>query len=252
MNFTILRFDSVSSTNDEAARQAKLGAAEGVCIVAREQTAGRGRRQRKWNSPAGAGIYFSLILRPKFPTQKWSLITFVAAIAVADALLDTYNLQSDIKWANDIHTKTGQKLAGILAETIETNLGSAVILGIGVNLTRESIAPDLREIAAAIETEINATPESEIVLMALTRNLQRYYQILSEEAGDQEIIAAWTQRSSYSFGKQVCVKLENTSFTGETCGVDQSGALRVRTENGIIKTIYAGDVIALRAQNKDL
>ncbi|HYJ47590.1 MAG TPA: bifunctional biotin--[acetyl-CoA-carboxylase] synthetase/biotin operon repressor, partial [Pyrinomonadaceae bacterium] len=79
----ILRFDSLPSTNTEAARQAAKGAPEGLCIVAREQTRGRGRQERVWISPAGAGLYFSIVLRPKsLAMQSWSLLTLMAALAV--------------------------------------------------------------------------------------------------------------------------------------------------------------------------
>ncbi|MEP6925735.1 MAG: biotin--[acetyl-CoA-carboxylase] ligase [Pyrinomonadaceae bacterium] len=240
------------STNTEAARQARLGAAEGVCVVAREQTRGRGRRERVWNSPLDAGIYFSLILRPVFGAQKWSMITLMAAVAISDALMDSCQLPTDIKWANDIHTKEGKKLAGILAETVDTASGSAIILGIGINLRKEVVAPDLREVATSIETETGVLPGKEVVMTALTSNLQKYYEILHEINGSQSIIEAWKTRSSYAFGKQVRVVLENEMYEGETYGLEASGALRVRLENGIIKTVYAGDIIALRAQNQQL
>lgn len=249
MNFTILRFDSLLSTNTEAARQAKLGADEGVCIVAREQTQGRGRRDRVWISPVDAGLYFSLILRPKFAQQNWSIITLAAAVAVSNALTDSYNLPTDIKWANDIHTINGKKLGGILAETVDTSRGSAVILGIGINLSKNAIAPDLRELASSIETETEVLPDREMVLAALTRYLQKYYQILHETNGNRRIIEAWTLRSSYAKGKKVRVTLEDAVIEGETDGLETSGALRVRLENGIIKTVYAGDIVALRSQN---
>lgn len=248
MNFVILRFDSLASTNDEAARQARLGAAEGVCIVARQQTKGRGRRERVWHSPADAGLYFSLILRPQFSVKKWSLITLAAAVAVYDAMQESCGLQTDIKWANDVHTAEGKKLCGILAENIDTPDGNAVILGIGINLKKEAVAPDLSETATSIESETGVAPNVENILAALTANLRKYYLVLSEPTGNQEIIKAWTARSSYSSGRRVRVALETETFEGETCGLEPDGALRVRTENGIIKTVYAGDVVALRRQ----
>ncbi|MBC7795712.1 MAG: biotin--[acetyl-CoA-carboxylase] ligase, partial [Pyrinomonadaceae bacterium] len=114
MQFTILRFDTIGSTNDEAIKQTKFGANEGVCIVAEQQTKGRGRRERIWHSPKNAGLYVSLILRPKLETKFWALITLSAAVAVHDAILETCGLQTDIKWANDVHVN-GKKLCGILA-----------------------------------------------------------------------------------------------------------------------------------------
>src|ERR1051325_11184519 len=83
---TLLRFDSIDSTNLEALRQARTGAPEGLCIVAREQTAGRGRLDRKWHSPRDSGLYFSVVLRPRFEMSAWPLITLMAALATVEAL----------------------------------------------------------------------------------------------------------------------------------------------------------------------
>ena len=247
MNFTILRYDSLASTNDEAAKQARLGANEGLCILARQQTAGRGRRERVWNSPADAGIYFSLVLRPKFEIGKFPLITLAAAVAVYDSILESCNLKTDIKWANDIHAD-GKKLCGILAETVD---GNAVVLGIGINLKKEAIAPELAEIATAIESEIGKAPDSEKLIQSLTRNLKKYYEILHKTEGASEIIKQWQARSSYAHGKKVRVSLETEVFEGVTEGLEIDGALRVRAENGLIRTIHAGDVVSLR-QNERL
>src|SRR5712691_10717125 len=98
----ILRLDSVDSTNLEAMRQARGGGPEGLCIVAREQTRGRGRLDRIWQSPKDAGLYFSIILRPQLEMGLWPLITLMAALAVCDALLKACELRADIKWPNDI------------------------------------------------------------------------------------------------------------------------------------------------------
>ncbi|MDQ4123950.1 MAG: biotin--[acetyl-CoA-carboxylase] ligase [Acidobacteriota bacterium] len=247
MQFTILRFDSLPSTNDEAAREARLGANEGLCIVARQQTAGRGRRQRSWHSPPDAGLYFSLILRPKFEMKKLPLITLAAAVSITDAVSEACDLQTDIKWANDVFA-VGKKLSGVLAETVETEKGFAVVLGIGINLKKEAIAPELSDTATSIEHETEKAPDVEKLLAALTKNLEKNYQILHQTNGSEQIIELWTRRSSYAFGKMVRVTLENETFEGETCGLELSGALRVRAENGLIKTVHAGDVVSLRRQ----
>src|SRR5437764_13731406 len=97
----VLRFESLPSTNTELARLASEGADEGLSILADEQTAGRGRLQRAWSSPKGAGLYFSILLRPTIPPGHWPLITFTAALAVADALHETSDVHTDIKWPND-------------------------------------------------------------------------------------------------------------------------------------------------------
>src|SRR5947209_14712523 len=139
---TILRFDSLPSTNTEAARQALLGAPEGLCVVAREQTAGRGRQQRAWASPKDAGLYFSIVLRPQTDARVWPLVTLAAALAVSDALAESCALETDIKWPNDL-LAGGRKLCGILAETFETPRGRAVVLGVGVNLANSAFPPEV-------------------------------------------------------------------------------------------------------------
>src|SRR5215213_158843 len=106
---TVLRFDSLPSTNTEAARQAALGAPEGLCVVAREQTAGRGRRERAWASPKDVGLYLSVVLRPRLDARAWPLVTLAAALAVRDALAASCALETDIKWPNDLLAR-GRKL----------------------------------------------------------------------------------------------------------------------------------------------
>src|ERR1051325_2191490 len=143
---TILRFESINSTNLEAMRRAKAGAAEGLCIIAREQTRGRGRLDRSWHSPKDAGLYFSIVLRPSFKLFLWPVISLAAALAVHDALAKAFKLTVDIKWPNDI-VIGDRKLAGILAETVETSEGAAVVLGIGINLTSENFPLTLSKLA---------------------------------------------------------------------------------------------------------
>src|SRR6266576_3119890 len=138
----VIRYDSLPSTNTEAARLAVLGVEEGLCVVADEQTAGRGRLQRTWLSPKGAGLYCSTLLRPIIPLDQWPLLTFMAALAVSDALRNACDLETDIKWPNDLLSGE-RKICGILAEAIDTDKGRAVVVGIGVNLTKEAFPPQL-------------------------------------------------------------------------------------------------------------
>src|SRR5215218_7033664 len=126
---TVVHFESLPSTNTEAARQAALGAPEGLCVVAREQTAGRGRRERSWASPKDAGLYLSVVLRPTIEARRWPLVTLAAALAVCDALRESCALEADIKWPNDL-LSGGRKLCGILAETVDGLRGRAVVLGL--------------------------------------------------------------------------------------------------------------------------
>ena len=127
MNFTILRFDEIDSTNTEALNQARRGADEGLCVVARRQTAGRGRHGRTWISEKDAGLFFSVVLRPAIETRLLPLVTLMSAVAVHDALETLYEIDCDIKWVNDIHV-AGKKICGILAETAETPNRSRMLM----------------------------------------------------------------------------------------------------------------------------
>lgn len=249
MNFTILRFDSLDSTNTEAINQAKGGAGEGLCVVARRQTAGRGRHGRSWISEKDAGLYFSIVLRPRVENKFLPLITLMTAVAVADVLRELYNLEPDIKWVNDIHVNE-RKICGILAETAETVNGLAVIVGVGINLKSSNFPLEIAEIAASIEAETGQKIDVEKLLRALTGCLNYFYEILQNENGAAAIIDEWVKRSSYAFGKPVRVALEGETIFGVTDGLEENGALRVKTGSGEIKIITAGDVENLRGYSK--
>jgi BirA family biotin operon repressor/biotin-[acetyl-CoA-carboxylase] ligase len=247
----ILRFDSLPSTNTEAARQATLGAAEGLCVVAREQTRGRGRRERVWVSPVDAGLYLSVVLRPAaLAPEAWPLITLAAALAVREALAQTFALDVDIKWPNDI-VAGERKLCGILAETVETEAGRAVILGIGVNLDDRAFPPELRETATSIASLTGSAPDAAALLQALLGALSRRYALLQAENGRQETIDAWSRHSSYARDRRVRVSLATETFDGLTRGLEPDGALRVETDRGEIRTVRAGDVTSLRKRSTE-
>ena len=245
MNFTILRFETIESTNTEALNQARRGADEGLCVVARQQTAGRGRHGRSWISEKDAGLFFSLVLRPVIETRFLPLVTLMSAAAVHDTLETLYGIDCDIKWVNDIHV-SGKKICGILAETSETPKGLAVVVGIGINLKQTNFPPDISKTATSIETETNQNPNIETLLQKLTSFLSEYGAMLYGANGAQEIRAEWTRRSSYAFGKKVRVVLENETIHGITRGIEENGALRVELDSGEIRAVHAGDVEQLR------
>ena len=241
----VLRFESLPSTNTELARLASEGAAEGLAILADEQTAGRGRLQRAWSSPKGAGLYFSLLLRPAIPQDQWPLITFVAALAVGDALREAAAVETDIKWPNDLLSGE-RKICGILAEAIDSPLGRSVILGIGINLTQRAFPEELADVATSVAEASGRQPDRETILAALLRALSRWYSLLHEPAGREKIVAAWTSRSSYAKGRLVQVSNGDEVWQGTTCGIEDDGALRLDTATGEVKLIRAGDVYSVR------
>lgn len=243
-----LHYESLPSTNTELARLAGNGASEGLCVVAEEQTAGRGRLQRSWSSPKGAGLYFSILLQPVIPLGSWPLVTFVAALAVGDALLDAFNLQTEIKWPNDLLAGE-RKICGILSETIETPQGRAAIIGIGINLTADAYPSELESLATSVTEETQQSADREVLLESLQKAIAKWYEMLQRDHGDEKILQAWASRSPYAHGKMIDVRNGNESFRGITRGLELDGALRVETQNEGIRIVRAGDVVNVRSSS---
>ncbi|MBA2341747.1 MAG: biotin--[acetyl-CoA-carboxylase] ligase [Pyrinomonadaceae bacterium] len=243
----ILRFDSLASTNTEAIAQARRGAPEGLIVVAREQTRGRGRQERTWVSPMDAGLYCSTVLRPRVGREVWPLLTLMAAVAVHHALEKTCALRTDIKWPNDLLADE-RKLCGILAEAVETPTGAACVVGIGINLTDEAFPSEIGYAATSVEAMTGKRYDAEIVLRALVASLAKGYGSLHELNGTEMMLRAWSQASSYAEGKRVRVETGAEVFEGTTRGLATDGRLRVETTHGEIRTVRAGDVTRLRAE----
>lgn len=244
-----LRYDSLPSTSSEALSQARQGAAEGVCVTAREQSAGRGRQDRVWCSPRDAGLYLSIILRPRLAYDQWPLLTLMTAVAVHEALKQSFDLTTDIKWPNDLMASE-KKLGGILAETTDSISGRAAVVGIGVNLAPAAVPIELRTSATAVRTEVEGPPVDEAVVSefahTLVRMLWQWYDVLRGEHGGARIIAAWCERSSYAQGKPVSVVTGGELLTGVTAGLTEAGALRLTTEDGDTRILHSAEVTHLR------
>ena len=242
MQVTKLHFDILGSTNTEAAEHAKRGADEGLCIVADEQTAGRGRQSREWLSEKGSGVFMSLVLRPTLDPKHLTLIPLMAAVAVYDVLLKAFLIEPDIKWPNDILVNE-KKISGILSEAVETPTGLAVILGIGLNLKGEHL-PDN---ATSIERESTLPAVRDEIVDALTSEIAKLYADLCETP--TAILYEWKKRSSYFEGKAVRVSSAGEQFIGVTCGLEDNGALRVKPADGAIRLVQAGDVERVRSDD---
>lgn len=246
MNINILRFDEIGSTNTEALEMARRGAAEGVAVLARRQSAGRGRLGRTWFAETDSAILFSIILRPRFELGRFPLLTLMSAVAVHDALETVAGIDCDIKWVNDVLVGE-KKICGILAESTETPAGRAVVVGIGINLRASAFPPELAETATSVESETGVIVSGEGILQKLVGELSSNYAILATPVGDATIRESWTSRSSYAAGKLVRVEIGDDAIEGTTAGISDSGELRVRLHDDTIKTIQTGDVTRLRS-----
>jgi BirA family biotin operon repressor/biotin-[acetyl-CoA-carboxylase] ligase len=237
---TILRFDCVSSTNDVAKDFASSGASEGLCIIAKEQTSGRGRQGRTWSSPAGEGLYMSLVLRPSItPAEAW-VITFASAIAVAETLRLDYEIEAEIKWPNDLMVRD-RKICGILIESgVQDDRLDYIVLGIGVNTGQHSFPPDVASIATSVWLETHRTISPGDFAEALLPRLEQWYlSSLSDSAG---IISRWEKLSPSSRGSPVRVQTSDGQIEGITQGPSSSGALIIELASGKRREIVAGDV----------
>ena len=220
---TVLRFDRLPSTNDLAREMAALGAEEGVAVTAREQTAGRGRMGRNWSSPAGEGLYLSLILRPQIKPDAAPMITLGAAVAVAETLKLDFQIEADIKWPNDV-LASGRKICGILVETaIEKEQLLYAVMGIGINLTQREFPEDLRESATSILIESARPAESEEVIAALLSRLEHWYRKALTEP--DQVIARWCALSTYAQDCAVSIETTEGVVEGITRGLAAGGAL---------------------------
>ena len=237
-----LRFyETTGSTNDVALAWADQYASDFSIVIAEHQTAGRGRLQRRWITPSGAALAFSLIFRPteqEIPHLAW--FTALGALALSDVLKQGYGLESQIKWPNDVLIG-GCKTAGSLTEAAwQSGHPQAVILGIGVNVAPESVPADdqLRFPATCLETALGKKVER---IELLTKLLDRI-KSLRPAIGSLQLIEAWENRLAYKGQAVQIEQTEHTTLVGILTGINDDGSLRLQTETGKIVHIQAGDV----------
>lgn len=226
---------TTGSTMLVAAELARAGCASGTVVVADEQTAGVGRHGRIWHSEPGAGLYVSIVLRLDLPAEKLPVTMLALGLATREAIQQTSTLQPDLRWPNDV-LLDGKKCAGILAQLD----GSALIAGIGINVSQKSFPEGLETPATSLALE-GATVSREDLLAALAHAVDRYSTMLSKE-GPVVIARLFTEASSYANGRRVRAEAEGRRVEGVTSGLDPSGFLLIREDDGKIATVLAGGV----------
>ena len=241
-------FDSIGSTNDEAAAWAAAGAPDLSLVFADEQTAGRGRLNRRWYTPPGAGLALSLVLRrPKEPDDgAIPFHTVLGALAVCDALESVCGLRAEIKWPNDVLVR-GRKLSGVLSEAHwQGDRPIAIILGIGVNVKPASIPPEgLAFPGTCLQIEAGEPVDRWIVLRAILEGVLHRRPAL----GSQAFFEDWEARLAYRGEWVIVSQGEREESTGQILGLSRKGTLRLRNRVGEIVEVLAGDV-RLRPLNK--
>lgn len=238
-------FSETGSTNDVAAALAERGAREGTTVLALAQRAGRGRLGREWFSPAGAGLYVSVICRNR---RAAPMITLAGGVAVATGIRAATGLPVLIKWPNDIvvpdRSAPGRrrKAAGILAEASSNADGvQFVVLGIGVNLRPAAYPPVLAGRATSLEAELGRPVDGGAVLAEILASLNE--QIAALTSGEQDrVLRQWRELSPSATGAQVEWRTNSDARRGVTAGIDDTGALLVRVGDQV-ERIIAGEVI---------
>ncbi len=243
-------FDAIDSTNTYAMQLAREGAAEGTVVVADAQSGGRGRLGRTWVSPAGVNLYCSTILRPSVPAALAPQMNLVAAVAVAEAIVEVCGITPTIKWPNDVLVK-GKKVCGILSE-MQTGQASAdtlkaIIVGIGVNLNtrRDAFPEELREKASSLLLITGEPVERGVFAASLLTHLEQSYLLWVQE-GFTVLRSAWERYASDLIGKQIAVAAPEGAMSGTVLGLDTDGALLVREQStNAPRRIVAGDVTVI-------
>jgi BirA family transcriptional regulator, biotin operon repressor / biotin---[acetyl-CoA-carboxylase] ligase len=235
-------FPSIHSTNVLAMQEAGEGAPEGMVYLADEQTAGRGRGAHGWHSAHGAGLYVSVLLRPRVAPADILWLSLAAGLAVREAVRRITSLEADIRWPNDLLLGK-KKFCGILTElNAEVTRVRHAVVGIGINVHQQSFPQELGLIACSLRSETGRAWARQDLLIALLQSLYREAQALSAETSTaaSSILNRLEGASTWIRGRHVYVD-EQGGYSGVTEGLDPRGFLRVRTTRGL-ETVHSGGV----------
>lgn len=248
---TILCFDEIDSTNEEAKRQALAGADHGLVIVAESQSHGRGRKGRYWESPPGKNIFMSLLLRPSFKAENASMITLVMALGVVTAIREATGLEAYIKWPNDI-VINGKKAVGILTELMmESQYKWYLICGVGINVNQGEFPKELLSTATSLQLEMTKGNDDEMRDAAaidrdylrdrVLQNFSKYYELFCRKESMEELMEEY---NALLVNKDSVVRVLDPKgeYEGTALKINDRGELLVKTTDGGIINVYAGEV----------
>ncbi|MCU1354411.1 MAG: birA, biotin-(acetyl-CoA-carboxylase) ligase [Acidimicrobiales bacterium] len=237
--------DEIDSTNRELLRRAAAGDAEGVVLVARHQTDGRGRLDRRWEAPPGASILVSVLLRPDLPVEQLHLVTFAAGLAAVAASHAGAGVRLGLKWPNDVVVDGpdgARKVAGLLAEGhVQGGRVDALVVGMGLNVNWSTPVPGD---GAALNQLAGGAVDAGAVLDAWLADLEARYRSLADGRGRAEVVEDY-RRACTTLGRRVRVELPDGDVEGDAVDVDELGRLVVDTPAR--RSFAVGDVVHLRS-----
>ncbi len=241
----IYHFFKTDSTNRVALELGHAGEPEGAVVLAEEQTAGRGRAGHNWHSERAAGIYATLLLRPRLAPVQAPLLTMMAGLSAHAAVQGVTGLSVDLKWPNDLLVRE-KKVGGILTEMhAEPSQVRFVIVGIGINVNQEKFPAELAKSATSLRVETGRLQSRLDVLVRFLREFESDYAEFLRN-GAASVVKRFEALSTYARGKRVRVTNGNEVFTGVTAGLEKEGLLRVKRDDGEISTVIAGEVTEVR------
>lgn len=233
--------ETIDSTNLYARRLGEDGAAEGVLVVADEQTAGKGRSGRHWTTPPGSAIAMSVLLRPRIAPERISMVTLVMGLAVAKAVRELYGLDALIKWPNDV-VVNGKKICGILTEmSAELMAVNYIVIGVGINSNMKEFPEEIRTTATSIALELGR----DVNRARLIAEVMKHFEILYRgflETSDLSRIMSDYNAILVNIGRRVRVLEPGNEYSAQALGIDRNGRLLVRTDEGAVRDVYAGEV----------
>ena len=236
----ILYYETTDSTNLRIRQAGDEGAPHGTLAVADRQTAGRGRRGRTWESPAGSSIYMSVLLRPDIAPNKASMLTLVMALSVAEGIQQCIPI-IQIKWPNDIIVN-GKKLVGILTEmSAQIDYINHVTVGVGINVNMTAFPEEIADTATSLCLECGHAVKRAPLIAAVMERLEENYEIFLET---EDLSGLMERYSALLVNRDRDVRIigEKETYQAHAIGIDRTGELIVRREDGTMEKIYAGEV----------
>lgn len=237
----VVYYDEIDSTNNRAKEAGDNKAPHGTLFVADMQVAGKGRRGRVWQSPAGSSIYMTILLYPEISPLKAPQLTLVMAIAVAEGIKEVTGLETKIKWPNDI-VVNGRKICGILTEmSTEIDYINHVVIGAGINVNQDDFPEDIRKTASSLKMELGKQVKRSELIAAIMKSFEKDYEIFvktEDLSGLQELYNSML----VNLDRDVKVLEPGNEYEAHALGINKTGELIVRTAEGEEKEIYAGEV----------
>ena len=233
--------ETVDSTNNYLKRAAEDGAVNGTLAVAEEQTGGKGRRGRSWETPKGTNIAMTILLRPEIRPEHASRLTLLMAMAVVRGIQKETGLQAGIKWANDV-VVDGHKVCGILTEmNTEVDYINYVVIGTGINVNQTEFPEEIREIAGSLKLSAGHPVARAGLIASIMEELEDLYEVFLKTE-DLSALKDEYNRNCVTCGHEIRVLEPGHEYTGTTDGINDLGELVVKKADGETVCVYAGEV----------